>query len=189
MSIQTLFQDHFARPPTLAARAPGRVNLLGEHVDYNDGVVLPAAIDREVSLAAAPAADGVVSIQAIDLSKSVSFRLSELDQRLDVNREALPSWAHYPAGVAWALQKAGKPVSGMQAAFTSDVPIGAGLQLLGCRGGGFCHCLAPPGWVGCELCGSGGDLPDGGEPVRGCELWVNGPVCQRVRRRRASAVF
>ena len=128
MSIQTLFQDHFQRQPTLAVRAPGRVNLLGEHVDYNDGVVLPAAIDREVSLAAAPSLDGMVSIIAVDLEKSVSFRLSELDQRQDENGEPLPSWARYPAGVAWALQKAGKLVSGIQAAFTSNVPIGSGLS-------------------------------------------------------------
>jgi len=109
-------------------RAPGRVNLLGEHVDYNQGVVLPIAIDRAVRLASAPTPDGIVSLDALDVHGQVSFQLSEVDQRCDLHGHALPGWALYPAGVAWALQSAGLALSGMQVAYTSDVPIGAGLS-------------------------------------------------------------
>ncbi|MHC1783104.1 MAG: galactokinase [Anaerolineaceae bacterium] len=113
---------------TFMAVAPGRVNLLGEHVDYNDGIVLPAAIDRTVKLNAIPTGDRIVTIEAIDLKQKVSFDLDTLDQKVDVAGKPLPGWAAYPAGVAWVLQRNGLKVSGMRAAFTSDVPIGAGLS-------------------------------------------------------------
>ncbi len=110
------------------AIAPGRVNLLGEHVDYNDGLVLPAAIDRAVRLAAAPRSDRLVQLQAMDLGQSVTFDLDRLEQKVDADGQPLPGWALYPAGVAWVLQQHGYAVSGMRAAFTSDVPMGAGLS-------------------------------------------------------------
>jgi galactokinase len=108
--------------------APGRVNLLGEHVDYNDGWVLPAAIDRAVRLAAAPRADRKVSLRALDLDQSVIFDLDRLDGKVDEHGAALPAWALYPAGVAWVLQKHNLTVDGMDVVFTSNVPIGAGLS-------------------------------------------------------------
>lgn len=128
MDIQTAFAQTFNRQAAILVRAPGRVNLLGEHVDYNDGIVLPAAIDRAVSLAASPAADGIVRLCALDLSKQVAFRLEALEPRRDLDGAPLPHWAIYPAGVAWALREAGLAVMGMQAVYTSDVPIGAGLS-------------------------------------------------------------
>jgi galactokinase len=128
MDIQTAFAQSFNTPATILVRAPGRVNLLGEHVDYNDGVVLPVAIDRAVRLAAAPTPDGVVRLYAQDLNQQVAFRLDALEQRLDLDGAPLPHWAIYPAGVAWALREAGLAVKGMQAIYTSDVPIGAGLS-------------------------------------------------------------
>jgi len=118
------FHGHFGHAPTLMARAPGRVNLLGEHVDYNDGMVLPAAIDREVRIAASPRTDRQVHLLAVDLGETAAFTLDELA----AGREFLPMWARYPAGTAWALLDAGLPVTGMQAAFTSNVPMGAGLS-------------------------------------------------------------
>lgn len=124
MKLQTLFQTHFASEPAFQATAPGRVNLLGEHVDYNGGMVLPAAIDRAVRLVGKPTSDGMVTLYAADLDQTASFAL----QDLMAQKETMPSWARYPAGVAWALQRAGYPVSGMQAVFESDVPIGAGLS-------------------------------------------------------------
>ena len=123
-SLAETFQAQFNRPPSLVARAPGRVNLLGEHVDYNDGIVLPVAIDRAVQVAAAPTADDQVHLLAVDLDEKITFPLTDLFAQ----RELLPGWARYPAGVAWALQEAGLPVTGLQAAFTADVPIGAGLS-------------------------------------------------------------
>ena len=128
ISISDLFRDQFQRLPAVLARAPGRINLAGEHVDYNEGIVLPAAIDRFVQIAAAPAAGNIVTIRAYDLNETVTFRLDQLDQHVDLNGKPFPAWASYPAGAAWALQEAGYPVAGMQAVFTSDVPIGAGLS-------------------------------------------------------------
>jgi galactokinase len=122
------FRGQFQLPPALLARAPGRINLAGEHVDYNEGVVLPVAIDRFVQIAAAPAAGSTVAIRAGDLNEIVSFRLDQLAQHVDSAGKPLPAWAAYPAGVAWALQEAGYPVVGMQAVFNSNVPSGAGLS-------------------------------------------------------------
>lgn len=112
----------------LIIRAPGRVNLLGEHVDYNDGCVLPAAIDRAVRLAAAPRPDRRVILHAADLNRTVAFDLEKLENKQDVEGHPLPSWALYPAGVAWALHKRGLLTRGLEAAYTSDVPVGAGLS-------------------------------------------------------------
>ncbi|MBE0411836.1 MAG: galactokinase [Anaerolineales bacterium] len=128
MDLIASFNRCFGKQPVLLAHAPGRVNLLGEHVDYNDGPVLPVALDRVVRLAAAPSGDDVVSLSALDLGESVAFKLAELEQRIDIQGQPLPGWALYPAGIAWSLQSDGLPVSGMQAAYTSNVPIGAGLS-------------------------------------------------------------
>jgi len=108
--------------------SPGRVNLLGEHVDYNQGVVLPVAIDRFVHLAARERPDNLISITALDLNQTVEFSLKNLDDRIDVNKQPLPAWALYPAGVAWSLLDSGYDVRGLEAAITSNLPIGAGLS-------------------------------------------------------------
>jgi galactokinase len=128
MRLDESFEGYFKCKPTVETRAPGRVNLLGEHVDYNQGVVLPAAIDRAVRLAAAQSEGSRVTLSALDLDEIVAFNLDEVEKRIDVDGKPLPGWALYPAGVAWALQEAELRVGGMQAAFTSDIPIGAGLS-------------------------------------------------------------
>ncbi len=128
MHVVERFEQLFKRKPLVVTRAPGRVNLLGEHVDYNQGVVLPAAIDKEVRVLAAPTEKPEVTLHALDLEKAVSFRLSELDKGYDIEGNPLPGWARYPAGVAWALQKAGYPLCGLQAIYNSNIPIGAGLS-------------------------------------------------------------
>lgn len=128
MRLTDSFQQQYNLSPTVVARAPGRVNLLGEHVDYNDGFVLPAAIDRAVQVAAAPSKDDTVILAALDLNERVSFNLGNLGEKIDVNGQPLPAWARYPAGVAHVLQQEGLAVKGMRAVFTSDVPIGAGLS-------------------------------------------------------------
>ncbi len=124
------FQHLNEHLPDAAIRvsSPGRVNLLGEHVDYNQGIVLPAAIDRFVRLAAHPRSDRLVSIRALDFDGEVVFSLDGLEQRADIDGQPLPQWALYPAGVAWSLQAGGLPLSGMDAVYASDLLIGAGLS-------------------------------------------------------------
>lgn len=113
--------------PFLAV-APGRVNLLGEHVDYNDGPVIPAAINRAVRLRFGPRTDRTVCISALDLQQQVVFSLDELASHQDIHGKPLPDWAGYPAGVAQVFESTGLVLPGMQAEFSSDIPIGAGLS-------------------------------------------------------------
>ncbi|MEE4194006.1 MAG: galactokinase [Anaerolineae bacterium] len=108
--------------------APGRVNLLGEHVDYCNGPVLPVAIDKAMKVDFSPREDDRVTIKALDLDEEVCFSLSELSQKITCTGESLPAWAKYPAGVAAVLQQHGLQTMGMDAQFTSDIPIGAGLS-------------------------------------------------------------
>ena len=122
------FTERFGRPPELVVRAPGRVNLLGEHVDYNDGLVLPAAIDRAVYIAAAPSGSACSRLHALDLGKQVDLRLEALEDRQDADGRPLPGWARYPAGVAWVLGQEGLQPAGILAAYTSNIPIGSGLS-------------------------------------------------------------
>lgn len=128
MEIREIFKGHFGKTPALLVRAPGRVNLLGEHVDYNDGPVLPAAIDRAVFLAATSTSNEIITLYAKDFDDQVSFSLQSLEAKCDIHNKPLPKWAYYPAGVAWSLKKAGLEVSGLQAAYSSDIPIGSGLS-------------------------------------------------------------
>lgn len=108
--------------------SPGRVNLLGEHVDKNDGKVLPAAIDRSIKLSAETRNDSLIRIKALDLAESVEIDLTKLDGKLDSAGSPLPSWAKYPAGVAWSLQTGGFATKGAEVEFTSNIPMGAGLS-------------------------------------------------------------
>ena len=109
-------------------RSPARINLLGEHVDYNEGVVLPAAIDRYVSLRVDVLDEPIVRLQADDLKAVVAFSLENLAEKKDNQGQPLPGFALYPAGVAWALQQTGLPVRGLAVQYSSDIPIGAGLS-------------------------------------------------------------
>ena len=110
------------------SKAPGRVNLLGEHVDYNGGGVLPAAIDRAVTITAAPREGRIARLHALDLHESTAFSLEGLAEKRDLEGKPLPGWARYPAGVAWALQQRGLSTPSLEAEITSDIPIGAGLS-------------------------------------------------------------
>ena len=94
MTLEATFQQQFGRAPKVIARAPGRVNLLGEHVDYNDGFVLPAAIDRAVRVAAGPIDDHIVTLHALDLNASVSFQLDALPTKQDLAGKPLPGFSH-----------------------------------------------------------------------------------------------
>ena len=108
--------------------SPGRVNLLGEHVDYNDGPVLPVAIDLTMTLTFSPLNADLIELHAIDLGKTIAFEFSNLEDKVDINGGPLPHFALYPASVAWACRQAGLSIRGMRAAYTSNIPMGSGLS-------------------------------------------------------------
>jgi galactokinase len=119
--VLSAFRARFAHPPAMVVRAPGRVNLLGGHTDYNEGYVLPVAIDRAAWVASAPITARETRVSAIDLGGDVIFPL-------DVIPPSDGGWADYPRGVSWALQEHGLKLPGMEAVLTSNVPVGAGLS-------------------------------------------------------------
>jgi len=127
-NLNKIFYQLFDQLPTIYVRAPGRVNLIGEHVDYNDGPVLPMAINQEVTILAGPTSTNVSNLFALDLDQTTSFRLNDLSQKIDTNNNALPDWAEYPAGVAWALQEEGYQPNGINVLYSSNIPIGSGLS-------------------------------------------------------------
>ena len=122
------YKKHFGTDPAFVARAPGRVNLLGEHVDYNDGFVLPAAIDLETYLAFSPAAGDANTIVAADFGEVASYSSYTLREKADVAGKPLKEWAYYPASVAWVLEEAGYAFPTIQGAFSSNIPRGSGLS-------------------------------------------------------------
>jgi galactokinase len=103
-------------------RAPGRVNLIGEHTDYNDGYVFPIAIDRSVLVAASPRQDRVVRLWAVDFDAQVRFSLDS------IAHDAKNKWSNYQRGVAVVLQEQGFDLCGLDIAMSSNVPIAAGLS-------------------------------------------------------------
>lgn len=118
------FANRFGTPPDIIARAPGRVNLIGEHTDYNDGFVLPMAIDRAVWIALRPRNDSYVVIYSLDYDEVAEFSPAEMSQESQRHGE----WVEYMKGVAWALQEAGWTLNGWEGVMAGDVPIGAGLS-------------------------------------------------------------
>lgn len=122
LSVPAAFQAHFGKPPAFLARAPGRVNIIGEHTDYSDGFVLPAALEQAAYIAASKRDDDQVTVVSLDYNTTTTFNLSEL-QHNDLHESTL-----YPRGVLYMLQKEGYPVGGLDLTIGSDVPIGAGLS-------------------------------------------------------------
>jgi galactokinase len=117
------FRAHHGREPEGLWHAPGRVNLMGEHTDYNDGWVLPVTLDRGVVVAAARRDDGVLDIRSRQAPGGpVSLPLASL------TAGSVTGWAAYPAGVAWAMRAAGHAVGGASLVVDSDLPRGAGLS-------------------------------------------------------------
>ena len=126
--ITTLFQETFGGAPAHTVRAPGRVNLLGEHVDYNDGFVLPAAIDRATYIAFSPANSDQTTLVAVDFSQQATFSPQTISSKTQLDGSPLPEWTHYPAGVMWSLHENRLETCGINAVFASDVPRGSGLS-------------------------------------------------------------
>ena len=127
MNRNDVLTRHFVRAfdgkPDLIARAPGRVNLIGEHTDYNDGFVLPMAIDYDMRIAARARPDRTVRLYSVDLDKQDSFSLDNVRRVGDQ-----PTWADYVRGVADVLQREGYILRGIDAAITGNVPRAAGLS-------------------------------------------------------------
>ena len=133
---RTLFTRLTGREPDGLWSAPGRVNLIGEHTDYNDGFVLPFAIPQRTVAAVGRRDDdrGRVLVGSTFADEPVEVALDELDRLFPTapgSHPAVPEWAAYPLGVAWALRQAAVeagPFSGLDIAIASDVPVGAGLS-------------------------------------------------------------
>lgn len=104
-------------------RAPGRVNLIGEHTDYNDGYVFPMAINFDIVMAVRKRPDQLVRIHALDLARTVAFSLAD-----PIGYDAEERWSNYLRGVLWALQEAGVKLDGMEIAFFGTIPQGSGLS-------------------------------------------------------------
>lgn len=105
----------------LIIRSPGRINLIGEHTDYNNGFVLPAAIDKAVYLAIAKREDNIINIASLDFGSQIQSSIDNLVKTTE-------DWPDYLLGVADKIQQAGKKIKGFDAMLTGDIPIGAGLS-------------------------------------------------------------
>jgi len=122
--VQTEFLSHYKKTPAFIVNAPGRVNLIGEHTDYNDGFVLPCAIDFSTVVCVSPRTDSLVNVFAIDCDGEVdSF---DLNDKIAFNETKF--WSNYVRGVIDELKKKGFTLSGCDIAIGGNVPQGAGLS-------------------------------------------------------------
>jgi galactokinase len=118
--VNKSFADYFHEEPTFLVRAPGRVNLIGEYTDYNDGFVLPMAIDRAVWIALRPRPDRQVTVHSRDFDETAEFSLDNLQRG--------QGWCEYVKGMAHVFRKAGYTLRGWEGVMTGNIPIGAGLS-------------------------------------------------------------
>jgi galactokinase len=122
-TVTSGFARHFGEPPKAVYAAPGRVNLIGEHTDYNDGLVLPCAIDRETMIAVGPSEAGRVDAIALDLdNQRDSFSLAEAIEPGE------HEWGNHLRGVAHFLSEQGAELKPMRLAVAGNIPMGAGLS-------------------------------------------------------------
>lgn len=136
---RALFARLTGQEPTGLWSAPGRVNLIGEHTDYNDGFVFPFAIDFRTVVAVGTRDDGRIRVVSTFDEVPVEVALADLDALFPARRDEVVEWARYPLGVAWALRQlardaadgdadASASLTGIDIALASDVPVGAGLS-------------------------------------------------------------
>src|SRR5436305_1406467 len=120
--IRDQFELHYGIHPRLIVRAPGRVNLIGEHTDYNDGFVFPAAIDFYTQIAATARSDRKMVVRSENYNEEIEFDLQSSGPKPKKH------WSDYVIGVALMLQTAGQSISGANLLIESNVPLGAGLS-------------------------------------------------------------
>lgn len=124
-----VFQDRANYTSPLAtAWAPGRVNLIGEHTDYNDGFVLPIAVDRVAAFAGRSRGDRIVRLWSTHFQEYAQFSLEGLPGTFEQQRDVLPGWARYILGVSTELMRAGVTLCGFDAVVGGDVPLGGGMS-------------------------------------------------------------
>ena len=116
------FQAAYGGSPEVVVAAPGRVNLIGEHTDYNDGFVMPVAIDRQIVIAAGRRPDRRIELRSLDMGGMASFSLDH------ITHDDQQRWSNYERGVAKIFLEASLAIGGLNAVITGDVPIGAGLS-------------------------------------------------------------
>ncbi len=114
------YAEKFKGQP-LVVTSPGRINLLGEHLDYNSGIVLPAAINRYIYLAVGKREDNMINVCALDFQDEVSTQLSDL-------KPAWKLWPNYVLGVVKEFQRSGKELSGMNIVISGDIPLAGGMS-------------------------------------------------------------
>ncbi len=120
--VAQAFYARFGNPPQLIVRSPGRVNLLGGHTDYNDGLVMPVAVDRAVWLAVSPVSEPEAMLHAVDMGGAESaFAVDRVPA-------AVGGWSDYPMAVLWAFLERDLHPVGINALFSSTVPVGAGMS-------------------------------------------------------------
>ncbi|MGK4566758.1 galactokinase family protein [Flavobacterium sp. 3HN19-14] len=119
-----LFEQQFNQSPAKVVLSPGRINIIGEHIDYNDGYVLPAAIDKIICFAFEKNNSDTAQIVAIDLDDSIEINLKEPAQQQE------KVWANYLLGVINELQKTGLPFQGFDCVFSSNIPVGSDFHRL-----------------------------------------------------------
>jgi galactokinase len=137
--VKRIFEEKFNEQPHLYY-SPGRINLIGEHIDYNDGFVMPAAIDKGIFFAISLNNSEKINCYSIDFDESISVPLSEVRK--------MTGWKNYVLGVVNEFQKLNLPVSGFNCAFGGNIPIGGGLSSSAALEGGISFSLN-------ELCNFG----------------------------------
>jgi galactokinase len=120
-TIANHYREQFGSDPEILVRAPGRINLIGEHTDYNGGLVLPGAIDKAIWLAMGKRNDNLLEFRAFDLKAEFSGSLKSVSK-------SEKGWPNYLLGVISELKKDGVEIAGVNVAFGGDIPIGAGLS-------------------------------------------------------------
>ncbi len=130
--IKNCFREHFSSGPAIYF-SPGRINLIGEHIDYNDGYVLPAAIDKGIYYGVAKNNSNDIHFYAVDLKEKFSTNINEIKKN--------DGWKNYVLSVVNEFLVLGKPVKGFDCAFAGDIPIGSGLSSSAALEGGLAFAL------------------------------------------------